>query len=80
MENNNSFLTLFLAPVAAYLADDTVSEILINGHERVYIERNGKLEEIAERLADSTRTPARSAFESAKPLVLDPCDFRYLNV
>lgn len=49
MDNNNSFLTLFLAPVAAYLADDSVSEILINGHERVYIERNGKLEEIAEK-------------------------------
>jgi len=49
MDNNNSFLTLFLQPVAAYLADDAVSEILINGHERVYIERNGKLEEIAEK-------------------------------
>ena len=39
-----------------------------------------KLEEIAERLADSTHSPARAAFESAKPLVLDPSDFRYLNV
>lgn len=46
MDNNNSFLTLFLNPVAEYLADDTVSEILINGPERIYIERKGKLEEI----------------------------------
>ena len=38
MDNSNSFLTLFLQPIAAYLADDSVSEILINGHERVYIE------------------------------------------
>ena len=45
MEGNNSFLTLFLQPVAEFLADDSVSEILINGPERVYIERRGKLEE-----------------------------------
>ena len=44
MEGNNSFLTLFLQPVAEFLADDSVSEILINGPERVYIERKGKLE------------------------------------
>lgn len=53
--NPNSFLALFLAPVGEYLADDAVSEILINGPERVYIERKGKLEE----------TPARFASESA---------------
>ena len=47
MENNNSFLTLFLQPVAAYLEDDSVSEILINGPSSVYIERCGKLEEVA---------------------------------
>lgn len=54
MESNNSFLTLFLAPVAAYLADDTVSEILINGHEVVYIERNGKLEEVSEKFVSES--------------------------
>ncbi len=53
--NPNSFLALFLAPVGEYLAADAVSEILINGPERVYIERKGKLEE----------TPARFASESA---------------
>lgn len=46
MTDNNSFLTLFLAPVAEYLSDDSVSEILINGPKQVYIERRGKLEEV----------------------------------
>jgi len=49
MNDNNSFLTLFLAPVAAYLDDDTVSEILINGPGCVYVERSGKLEEVPEK-------------------------------
>lgn len=49
MNDSNSFLTLFLAPVAAYLDDDSVSEILINGHQSVYIERCGKLEEVSEK-------------------------------
>lgn len=45
MNDNASFLVLFLAPVREYLADDKVSEILINGPSQIYIERNGKLEE-----------------------------------
>lgn len=49
MENSNSFLVLFLAPVKAYLEDDSVSEVLINGPSRVYVERRGKLEEVPER-------------------------------
>ncbi len=43
--NDASFLVLFLAPVKEYLADDQVSEILINGPDRIYIERGGKLQE-----------------------------------
>ena len=43
-QTNNSFLVLFLAPVRAHLADDSVSEILINGPNDVYVERRGKLE------------------------------------
>lgn len=39
----NSFLTLFLSPVRAYLEDDGVSEILINGPRDVYVERRGLL-------------------------------------
>jgi len=42
--SNNSFLVLFLGPVAPYLADDDVSEILINGSAQIFVERKGKLE------------------------------------
>lgn len=50
-----SFLVLFLEPVRAYLEDDTVSEIMINGPGQVYVERRGKLEE----------TPAKFTSEPA---------------
>jgi len=55
MDNENSFLVLFLAPVKEYLEDDDVSEILINGPEKIYIEKGGKLQ----------KTPARFASEPA---------------
>ena len=55
MEPDNSFLILFLAPIGEYLKDDDVSEILINGPEKVYIEKHGKLQ----------KTPARFPSESA---------------
>ncbi len=45
MNDNASFLVLFLAPVKDFLADDKVSEILINGPNQIYIERGGRLEE-----------------------------------
>ena len=44
MEQANSFLVLFLAPVKEFLEDDDVSEILINGPEQIYIEKKGKLQ------------------------------------
>ena len=44
MNNDASFLVLFLAPVKDFLADDNVSEILINGPNQIFIERGGKLE------------------------------------
>ena len=44
MNDNASFLVLFLAPVKEYLADDKVAEILINGASQSYIELGGKLE------------------------------------
>ncbi len=34
----------FLGPVAQYLADPTVSEVMINGPNQIYIERGGQLE------------------------------------
>lgn len=44
MEQNNSFLVLFLAPVREFLEDDDVSEIMINGPHQIYIEKRGKLQ------------------------------------
>ncbi len=53
--SGSSYLVLFLEPVRAFLEDDNVSEILINGANQVYIERRGKLE----------LTPARFVSEPA---------------
>ena len=61
MENNNSFLVLFLAPVREYLEDDSVSEILINGHQQIYIERAGKLESIPARFVSESALRAAAA-------------------
>ncbi len=61
MDNNNSFLVLFLAPVKEYLEDDSVSEILINGHQQIYIERGGKLEEIPARFVSESALKAAAA-------------------
>ena len=33
-----------LGPLEELLADDTVTEIMVNGHDRVYVERHGKLQ------------------------------------
>ncbi len=40
----NETIMQFLAPVRQYLEDPTVSEIMINGPNQIYIERKGKLE------------------------------------
>ena len=34
----------FLKPIEKFLADDRVSEVMINGAREIYIERGGKLE------------------------------------
>ena len=34
----------FLGPVRAFLDDRTVTEVMVNGHDEIYIERRGKLE------------------------------------
>lgn len=44
MEQPNSFLVLFLLPVKEFLENDDVSEILINGPQQIYIEKQGKLQ------------------------------------
>jgi pilus assembly protein CpaF len=57
-EKDASFLVLFLAPVKDYLADDKVSEILINGPNQIYIERGGKLEETEAKFASEAQLKA----------------------
>ena len=37
---------LGLGPLEPLLADPTISDILVNGHDQVYIERTGKLEQV----------------------------------
>lgn len=44
MEEANSYLVLFFEPIRAFLEDDAVSEILINGPNQIFIERQGKLQ------------------------------------
>ena len=34
----------FLAPIGQYLADDSVTEIMVNGFDEIYVERRGKLQ------------------------------------
>ena len=41
----------FLEPIAALLDDESVTEIMVNGHREVYIERRGKLEHTDVRFA-----------------------------
>ena len=44
-----SYLYLFFGPVAEYLKDDDVSEIMINGPSQIFIERKGKLVSVPEK-------------------------------
>lgn len=38
-------LDFFLDPIKPYLQDESVTEIMVNGHDEIYIERAGRLEE-----------------------------------
>lgn len=42
----------FLGPILNYLSDESVSEILINGPQEIFIERKGKLEKTDAQFAD----------------------------
>ena len=61
MDNSNSFLVLFLEPVKEFLEDESVSEILINGHQQIYIERDGKLEEVQARFVSEPALKAAAS-------------------
>ncbi len=37
-------LRFFLTPINPYLDDPEITEIMVNGHDQIYIERNGQLE------------------------------------
>ncbi len=43
---------LGLGPLERLLADETITEIMVNGAQRVYVERNGRIEESAARFTD----------------------------
>lgn len=43
-----------LGPLEPLLADPTIDDIVINGHKRIYIERNGTLERIGSRFRNET--------------------------
>ena len=38
-------LGYFMGPIREFLEDDTVTEIMVNGYDQVYVERRGKLYE-----------------------------------
>ncbi|MGZ3697188.1 MAG: CpaF family protein, partial [Bdellovibrionota bacterium] len=42
----------FLAPVKEYLADDSVSEVLVNGPAEIFVERRGLLEKVPAKFLD----------------------------
>lgn len=51
-------LATFLEPIAELLADPSVSEIMINGPNEVYIERKGRLSLVSHRFPDEDRLMA----------------------
>ncbi len=52
-------LLQFFGPVRAYLEDPSVSEVMINGPEQIYVERKGKLERV------EAKFPSREALTAA---------------
>ena len=48
----DSSIQVFLAPVLAYLKDDSVTEIMINGPSNIFIERKGFVEKVDSKFDD----------------------------
>ncbi len=53
-----SSIAAFLAPIADYLADEAVSEVLINGPKEIWVEKKGKLERTSAAFTDETALQA----------------------
>jgi pilus assembly protein CpaF len=65
-------LLAYLAPVRPYLDDPTVSEVMINGPERIYVERKGRIEKVPVRFA--SREALMSALRNLSQFVGKPVD------
>ncbi|BBB33604.1 pilus assembly protein CpaF [Thermotomaculum hydrothermale] len=46
-----AYVRPFLAPINDFLEDASISEIMINGHDKIYIERKGKIEKTDKKFA-----------------------------
>ena len=46
IDKSDDYLKLFFGPVADYLDDPAVSEVMINGPNQIYVEKKGHLEQI----------------------------------
>ncbi|HQT88816.1 MAG TPA: CpaF family protein [Acidiphilium sp.] len=42
-----------LGPLESLLADDSITDIMVNGHDRIFVERSGKLEQVDIRFRDN---------------------------
>ncbi len=73
MDNDPAYLIdTFLAPVAAYLRDETVGEILVNGYGEVYVERGGRLHLTTTRF--DSEAALRAAISNIAEVVGRPAD------
>ena len=79
MEQPNSFLVLFLQPVKEFLEDDDGSEILINGPQKIYIEKHGKLQKTTAAFASEPALKAAAA-NIAKSVGRLPVSYTHLTL
>jgi pilus assembly protein CpaF len=52
VELYSASISHFLGPIREHMADDSVSEVMINGHDEIYVERGGRLERVENRFSD----------------------------
>lgn len=60
-------LDYFLSPIGEYLRDDSVTEVMVNGYDEIYVERKGRLIETDARFA--TEDALRSAVHNVAQYV-----------